>query len=447
MNRKKKVLCVTAASAAFVLAVGFAIQSYSRAAKTQQLLDLATTHAYYELTAAVSQMDADLQKLQYVSTPVLMEVLCTDLYGHALTAQMALGELPASDAVLEQTCAFLAQAGDYANALVKSCALGGCREEDAKNLGQLAAASSALSTALLDIQSDLEGGTATMAQLLSAEKALAQRTEDGQASAGGTSFQTIESQFPETPTLIYDGPFSEHLSNRSPLALEGLAQVDQEQAKEAAAAFLDCQPQEVTLVGQGAGVLPTWELTAGDAYAEVTCQGGQVLTLLNARPVGTAAMSPVQAVAIAKNFLEEQGYAGMEESYHIRQSNVLTIHFAPVQEGVLCYPDLVKVSVALDDGGIVGFESHGWIMNHTQRTLETPQVDTQTAQQAVSPELEVLSHQLALIPTAGEYEVLCHEFKCRTEEGTHVIVYVNAATGSEESILLLLEDDNGTLVW
>jgi hypothetical protein len=61
--------------------------------------------------------------------------------------------------------------------------------------------------------------------------------------------------------------------------------------------------------------------------------------------------------------------------------------------------------------------------------------------------LEVLSHRLALIPTGGEYEVLCHEFQCRTDDGSHVIVYVNAATGNEEKILLLVEDETGTLVW
>ena len=64
----------------------------------------------------------------------------------------------------------------------------------------------------------------------------------------------------------------------------------------------------------------------------------------------------------------------------------------------------------------------------------------------VESSLEVRSHQLAVIPTAGQYEVLCHEFKCRRPDGGHAIVYVNAQTGQEEQILLLLEDETGTLV-
>ena len=106
--KKKRVLTISAIAAAFAVAVGFAVQGHSRAAQYEQLLENSYTHAYFELAAAVSELDASLQKAQYVSTPVMMGVLCTDIYGKAVTAQMALGELPASSVVLEQTSAFLA---------------------------------------------------------------------------------------------------------------------------------------------------------------------------------------------------------------------------------------------------------------------------------------------------------------------------------------------------
>ena len=102
--------------------------------------------------------------------------------------------------------------------------------------------------------------------------------------------------------------------------------------------------------------------------------------------------------------------------------------------------------MALDAGRVVGFESEGYLMNHMARDLPAPAVTEAEAQAVVSPALTVLSHQLTVIPTGGEYEVLCHEFKCQDEDGRHVIVYVNAQNGLEEKILLLLEDENGTLV-
>ncbi len=450
--KKKKVLTISAITAAFAVAVGFAVQGHSRAARYELLLENSYTHAYYELATAVSELDAALQKAQYAGTPVMLGVLCTDIYGKALTAQIALGELPASEAMLEQTTAFLARTGDYACALAKSTAVDGCCSEEARaTLQGLAQVSAVLSATLLDLESDLAGGGASVPSLLRAEEALAQRTGDGSAAPGGTVFQSLEADFPETPTLIYDGPFSEHLGGKTPRALEGLAPVERDEARAAAAELLGLRPEVFTLISEGGGVLPVWGFSAtvdgGELYVEVTQQGGKVLSLFNSRPVGEAVLSPEEAVEIARRFLEEHGFDSMQESYHINQGNILTVNFAPLENGVLVYPDLVKVSVALDTGSVMGFECHGWIMNHTERTTSILAVSEDAARAVVSPDLEILSHQIAMIPTAGEYEVLCHEFKCRTPAGAHVIVYVNAATGNEEKILLLVDDDSGSLVW
>lgn len=449
---KKKILIISAVTAAFAVTVGFAIQGHVRAARNELLLNNSYTHAYYELSTAVSELDAALEKAQYATTPVMLGVLCTDIYGKAVAAQMVLGELPASSVVLEQTSAFLARTGDYACAVSKAATVNGSCSDDAHaTLRALAQTASSLAASLLDVQSDLAGGNVSVDTLVQAEETLAQQTGDGEAAAGGTSFQTIEADFPETPTLIYDGPFSEHLSNQTPLALEGLAQVGWEEARTVASGFLGMRPEKLTLSSHGEGVLPTWGFSttagAGESYIEITQQGGKVLSLVSSRPVGEAVLSTQEAVDIARLFLGTHGFDSMKENYHINQGNILTINFAPKGQDVLCYPDLVKVSVALDTGSIVGFESHGWIMNHTQRQFPTPAVDQASAEAVVSNDLEIMSHQLALIPTEGEYEVLCHEFKCRTPENSHIIVYVNAETGNEEKILLLLEDETGTLVW
>lgn len=66
----------------------------------------------------------------------------------------------------------------------------------------------------------------------------------------------------------------------------------------------------------------------------------------------------------------------------------------------------------------------------------------------MSPSLTVLSERLALIPTSGQNEVLTYEFQTRAGEGDDaqkILVYVNASTGAEEQILLLLETPEGTM--
>ncbi len=449
---RRKVITVSTITAAFLIAIGFAIQGYFRASRYEQWLENSYTHAFHELTTAVSELDTALQKLQYTNTLPLFHVLCTDIYGKSVAAQMALGELPDSGIFLEQTSTFLARAGDYACALAHYVTMDDALTEQTKNtLHELAQVSSLLSASLLDLQSDLSGGMVTIDELIHAERAAEQFTDKTEADFGGTSFQSIEAEFPEVPTLIYDGPFSEHLSNKTPLAIKDLSHIGRDEARAAAAAFLGLRPEVLAPAGQGDGVLPTWGFTAavdgGELYIEITQQGCQVLSLFNSRTAMEPTISIGTAIKTAKEFLTTHGYHNMQESYYTDQGNSLTINFASVQQNVFCYPDLVKVSVALDTGTIVGFESHGWIMNHTDRHFTAPLIDKDTAAQSVSPTLKIISHQLAIIPTQGEYEVLCHEFKCRTEQDSNVIVYINASTGHEEQILLLLEDEYGTLAW
>ena len=276
------------------------------------------------------------------------------------------------------------------------------------------------------------------------------RSSDQQALTLSDSAEEMEESLSDYPTLIYDGPFSDHLSGRTPKMLEGLPQVSEAEARRAAAAFLGLREDIFTLSAQGEGQLPTWGFSAlvngGELYVEVTRQGGQVLQVLSSRPVGEASLSAQEGRQKAAEFLSERGYQDMDPSYSIRQGGILTVHFASRQDGVYCYPDLVKVGVALDTGDVVSFESEGYLMNHGDRTLPAPAVSEAEAAAQVDGSLTVLAHQLALIPTGGEYEVLCHEFKCQNASGGHVLVYVDAADGRQERILLLQEDENGTLV-
>jgi len=436
--------------AAFVVVGGLALQARARAEAYRLYLENGYRHAFAELSANLNELDVALQKGIYATSPSMLGVLCTQIYGKAMSAQMALGELPYSNIELEQTAAFLAKAGDYAAALSRSASVTGvCSDEQREALRGLSAGASDLSARVAGLQSDLMGGAVTLEDLEAAEARLS-AAEGGGHTLADSSYQTVESDFPELPSLIYDGPFSEHIAGRTPAMLEGREDVTQDEARLAAARFLDLKPELFTLVSAGSGRLPTYSFSAmvdgGELYVEVTRRGGLVVELLHSRPVESAALSREEAVAAAAAFLTSRGYPNMTESYFIDQGNVLTINFAAQQGEVLCYPDLVKVSVALDNGRVVGFESEGYLMNHTLRDLPRSPVSLGKAQAALSPELDILSHRLALIPTGGEYEVLTHEFKCQSADGRHVLVYINAQTGQEEKILILLEDESGTLV-
>ncbi|MEQ2455234.1 germination protein YpeB [Flavonifractor hominis] len=445
-----KIFSITAVVAAFAVTAGFAVQGHAQAAQYRHLLDNGYQHAFTELTTTVRELDTALEKVTYATTPALFSSLCTQAYSKAQAAQAALGELPYGNVELEQTASFLAKTGDYIMAMVRDAtAEQACTQEHRETLCGLSSAASSLSATLQSLQADLDAGAIQPEDLRTAQERLAAAT-DGNEITAGSAFQTVEADFPEVPSLIYDGPFSEHLSSRTPKMLDGLPQFTQEEARSAAASFLDLRPEIFSLTSDGAGNLPAWGFSAlvdgGELYVEVTKQGGQILQVLSSRPIGEDMLSQEEGRQKAAEFLCSKGYQDMKPSYCINQSGILTVHFASVQDGVYCYPDLVKVSVALDNGDVVGFEAEGYLMNHGSRTLPTPTVTVSQAQAGLDGSLTVLAQQLVLIPTDGEYEVLCHEFKCQNSDGGHVLVYVNAITGQQERILLLLEDENGTLV-
>ena len=123
----------------------------------------------------------------------------------------------------------------------------------------------------------------------------------------------------------------------------------------------------------------------------------------------------------------------------------MTINYAYKDVDKIIYPDLVKISVAMDNGEILGYDVRGFITNHKERTYPQKLFSETRAESIVSSKLKITGHRLAVIPKANTEEVLCFEFKCKAENGRNVLVYINAQTGTEEQILMLEELESGTL--
>lgn len=442
MSKKIRTLAAVYAIAGALVLGGMAINQYQRAENYSLRLSSTYRHAFSELVGGINEINSGLQKSLYATSPSMISSTCTDIFGKAAAAQMAMGELP-FDGELEKTSRFIACTGDYAYMLSKYASSGqGYTKEQLDNLKSLADVSEILSYNLTQLLYELDNGSITIRDIADADESVS-------TAALSESMKVVESEFPEVPSLIYDGPFSEHIQDMKPIYLEGMEDVSQEDAAAAAAELTGIRQDEFQVTGRRGGNLPVYLLEAerggGTLYVEVTVSGGVVLEVMDSREVSKAEISQEQAVDIAAGFLEKAGYTGMKESYYMTNGNVCTVNFAYTQGDVYCYPDLIKVSVALDTGEVVGFETMGYVMSHTERSIPQTTVSKEEAAQKVSSELTILSHQMAVIPTDGKYEVYCHEFKCETDSGRHYIIYVNADTGQEEKILILIENESGTL--
>ena len=407
-------------------------------------------HAFSELVTGMSEIDSALQKSLYAMTPAMVSATCTEVFGKAMSAQMAMGELPFSNYELEQMSSFITRVGDYSFMLSRNAANGsGYSDEEYENLMALSQTATLLSDNLIQLLAEMNSGTISISDIRAAEKKASSTESEISQAVLGDSFKVIESEFPEIPSLIYDGPFSEHILQMTPKYLEGRGEIDSYTAIEIAAGFMNLRPEIFTFDGERAGTVPVFRVSAdvdgGKLYVEVSKQGGIVITVLNSRIVDKSVMAPEDAASIAREFLEDSGYDNMHESYWMVENNTVTVNFAYEQDDVICYTDLIKVSVALDSGRLTGFESLGYVMSHVEREIPEALVSREDAEKMVSDRLEILSHSMAVIPTAGKNEVFCHEFICETEDGRHYITYVNAVSGNQEKILILIENDNGTL--
>ena len=134
----------------------------------------------------------------------------------------------------------------------------------------------------------------------------------------------------------------------------------------------------------------------------------------------------------------------MENSYYEKTDNSATINFAYSDNGIICYSDLIKVKVALDSGEVIGLETNGYLMNHTDRDISAITLSSDDALSKVSKRLSANVDGLAIIPKDSLNEVLCYEIH-GTFANKNFLIYINAQNGREEEILLLLESANGIL--
>lgn len=404
------------------------------------------SRAFSELTASLEKMDTALQKGQYVTTSTMLCSLCNEVYAQSQVAQQALGQLPLANVELEQTATFLSTVGDYALALSQSAGRSGTYEEEAHtNWQELSQTASTLSQQLDELQLSLIDGQFDIGDIEQAETRLESEELTGDISSDG--YKSVEAEFPETPSLIYDGPFSQHLTDREATLLKGERELTEEEAAAQLQKLLG--RKEFVFSGTVGGDIPAYAFTCqaelGTCTIYLTKQGGKLLSFITEGTPSRQVLSVEQGIDTAEDLLESLGYDDMEESYYQLRNNILTVNFCYEDEDVRCYPDLVKVSVSMEDGSALSYEGQGYLVNHRQRNIERPAVSERDARETISSLLSIRESNLAIIPTRGEYEVLCWEFLCRTEDGESVLVYINAQTGEEEKLLLLIEDEHGTL--
>lgn len=410
--------------------------------------------AFYSLVDNVEQVQVLLGKSLVSTSPRKNILILTDIWNKAQTAQADLNQLPLSAQTVVQTTKFLSQTGDYCNVLARNNAEGKVlTAKQRETLRELREHAAEISESLHNLESQVFAGNINWAELVrGARRQLAKDGEKG-SDPIEDGFSDITQELTKYPTLIYDGPFSDHIEEESPKGLTG-SEISREEAEKKAKEVVDFEEGVDAEISGGTSVngrIPSFNFDIssegkGKYSVDISKKGGHLVSMLNNRDVNSPKIQLKEAVEKASDFLATRGYPNMESTYSEVNENIGFISFAYKRGDITFYPDVINVQVALDNGQVMAVSALTYLMSHRKRDVEKPSLSPDEAKEMAASTLEEIENvKLALIPKADLSEVLTYEVRGSVGGETYLI-YINALNGDEEQIFRVVKGQDGTFV-
>lgn len=446
MNRKRSLIRLISylVSLFLVLTIWGATETYTRRQYEQQIR-ISQERALSELGNYMSNITVALQKGVYANTEPMLAGLSSSLWRESTGAKESLAQLGDGENPLFNTYKFLSQVGNFTMALNRKLADGkNISTEERKELKTLLSFARSISEHVDYMQLMFEN------QQFTFEESLSSLSLDKNQGASSLSYiegiGNAEETLVDFPTLIYDGPFSDNINQKESKLLKQANPISRDKARQIALEYCNAKPDEIFDAGEEDGRMPAYLFSYGNgSMISVTKAGGYVPYMICGSFAKEEKFDQRQSIEKASEFLKEHGYENMTENYFSTNDGICTINFAYMQDEITCYPDLVKVSVSMDTGKVIAIDARSYIMNHYERETNPEGLSYQQAMESVSEELQVEDISRAIIPTDSGKEIFAYEFLCKGNEDEDILVYINAATGDEADILMLLYSDGGIL--
>ena len=408
------------------VALYFSQDKIEMQAKYQNQMESVYAKAYYNLLDGVNDVDTTMAKLSVANSEEKQEALLYEIWCASTLIEEYLATFENQDEGVRTAVKFVNQLGDYSLYLAGKLSRGESLDDnDRETLRKMRPMADALKESLKKVGTDLDRGKLFL-------------EEDGVLESFASAFSTFSEPDFNYPEMIYDGPFSDALETRVAKGLEGQKEITEEEGAAIITKLFD-GATEINHIGRFEGHIPTenysFTYDGHPAYVQLSVRGGKVVnyTLSSTTEEGDTAVSEAGQIAI--DFAKKLGFQNMQVVWSATAHGHTYVNLAPVVEGIILYPDLVKVKI--DGDKVVGFDSAHHAYNHRDRHLPKPAIGEDEARKNLSV-TPVRSGRLALIPDGGEKETLCYEYECEAE-GTYFI-YIDALTGAETEILYVIDD-------
>ncbi len=443
-SKRTKVRIVTFVIFLFTVLSVWSIVQTVKAVNYAKELTVAHQRTVASLASYIDSLENDLRKMQYANTQTMTSGLSVSLCKASAGAKNCLSELNAGETPLNNVNKFLSQASDYVQSINKKVASGEkLSDTDHEQITRLYNYASSLSDKIGYMEEVMLSGNVSFKDAVST---LSMLKDTGDLSVSYSSTVTdAEKSFADYPTLIYDGPFSDNIMKKESEMLKYEDEISQTEAKKRASAYSGIPENRLIAAEDEKSTIEAFVFYYENTTVAVTKKGGYLLYLLSEAFSGESQFKETDAIQTAKDFLEKFGYGSMKESYYFDSDGICTINFAYTSDDVIYYSDLIKVSVSLDKNKVVSADCTGYLMNHKKREIPENTINIETAKKSISSILTVKSQKTAFIPMNDGNEIFTYEFLCSDADNNDVLVYINAVTGDEADIKLLLYSDSGTL--
>lgn len=387
-----------------------------------------------DVVAAMADIEVNLQKLLIASGAAQSAQLLGETALLAQHVESGISRLPMRYETAQSAMKFAGQMGQYAMSLASRMSAGSMLSSgDEAQLGSMLDACRALNDHLLDV------GKQLYTQPVEADGGM-----DGDTPASWAEEAIAGDSAIEYPSLIFDGPFSDGRQQGPPRGLTG-ERVTRETARQAAARYAGVTPELVRDAADSGGMFEAFGFTAdtpqGRVNVQVTGVGGRLLWMMPETAQYEERVSREDCIKNAQVYLADMGFGPMEPCFIQQYDGMVVANFASVQDGVLLYPDQVKVQVSMESGTVVGAECSGYLTNHVHREGLTPEIAEEEARQMLSPRLSAGRGRLSVIPQEGG-ERLCWGFE-GAFAGSRYYAFVDALTGAAAEILQVAKTQDG----
>lgn len=383
--------------------------------------------SYFETLDCMNDVELKLSKITALSGSELKRDLLNDVWRECDLSATNFSQLGTENEDIDSIIKFFNQLGDYCAYLSAKLKNSPLTEEEETNLVKYRDIVRSLNTQLYAAQSSLIDG-----------KNVKLITADVVSDALKTNSSV------EYPEMIYDGPFSDGLNDREALFLKDKEEISSDVGLEKVKGYFP-SASDIKYVGEGTSSIPSYlyEFTLGrnTGTAQITKTGGY-LAMYNAYcEITEPALSEDECVAKADEYMVNFGYSNMRAVWVSNDDSTVYINYAFVSDGVIYYPDLVKIKICSQTGDLIGLEAQNYLYNHKEReTAEFPEKEV-----TLSEKLTVKERNKCVIPTEWNTEREGVEIIAE-KDGMTFYIYLDPKTGEELKVLVVIEEAGKLLI-